>query len=216
MPRGRVIWRGERMAPRGWRKLLLEADKMRFLVGAAINPAQTERDGTPLRKAAVERLAEDLKDARKDRFGRAYVSDGDVVHLTSINGDQPTVMTTGKESLEGSDRVMKKDLNELTSDQLVSLRQGIVACFSMEELRTACFDLGMDYDSLTGDGKEGKAREIVSFLSRRGDLSRLMDYCVKMRPSYTWSWLGMPLEKPARNVDFEIEVRVCGYYGFHV
>ena len=34
---------------------------MRFLVGTAINPAQTERDGTPLRKAAVERLVEDLE-----------------------------------------------------------------------------------------------------------------------------------------------------------
>jgi len=34
---------------------------VRFLVGTAINPAQTERDGTPLRKAAVEGLAEDLR-----------------------------------------------------------------------------------------------------------------------------------------------------------
>ena len=42
-------------------KLLLEGDKVRFLIGAAINPAQTERDGTPWRKAAVERLAEDLR-----------------------------------------------------------------------------------------------------------------------------------------------------------
>jgi hypothetical protein len=41
-------------------KLLLEADKITFVVGEAINPAQTERDGTPLRKAAMERLAEDL------------------------------------------------------------------------------------------------------------------------------------------------------------
>ena len=42
-------------------KLLLEVDKITFVVGAAVNPAQTERDGTPLRKAAMERLAEDLK-----------------------------------------------------------------------------------------------------------------------------------------------------------
>jgi hypothetical protein len=42
-------------------KLLLESDKITFVVGAAINPAQTERDGTPLRKAAMEKLAEDLK-----------------------------------------------------------------------------------------------------------------------------------------------------------
>ena len=42
-------------------RLLLTADKVRFLVGLAVNPAQTERNGTPLRKAAIERLAEELK-----------------------------------------------------------------------------------------------------------------------------------------------------------
>jgi hypothetical protein len=42
-------------------KLLLEADRITFVVGAAINPAQTERDGTSLRKMAVERLAKDLR-----------------------------------------------------------------------------------------------------------------------------------------------------------
>jgi len=46
-------------------KLLLEADKITFVVGSAINPAQTERDGTPLRKATVERLVEDLKERGK-------------------------------------------------------------------------------------------------------------------------------------------------------
>ncbi len=38
-------------------RLLLTADEIRFLVGLAVNLAQTERDGTPLRKAAVARLA---------------------------------------------------------------------------------------------------------------------------------------------------------------
>ncbi len=42
-------------------KLLLEADKVTFLVGLAVNPAQVERDGTPLRKAAVLQFAEALK-----------------------------------------------------------------------------------------------------------------------------------------------------------
>ncbi len=42
-------------------KLLLEADKITFLVGLAVNPAQTERDGTPLRKAAVEDLVQRLR-----------------------------------------------------------------------------------------------------------------------------------------------------------
>ena len=42
-------------------RLLLEADKITFLVGLAVNPSQTERDGAPLRKAAVEGLVEELK-----------------------------------------------------------------------------------------------------------------------------------------------------------
>jgi hypothetical protein len=46
-------------------KLLLESDKIIFVVGTAVNPAQTERDGTPLRKATVERLVEDLKERGK-------------------------------------------------------------------------------------------------------------------------------------------------------
>ena len=42
-------------------KLLLESDKITFVVGRAVNPVQTEQDGMPLRKAAVAGLAEDLK-----------------------------------------------------------------------------------------------------------------------------------------------------------
>ncbi len=42
-------------------RVLLEADHITFLVGQAVNPAQTEQDGTPLRKAAVARLAEVLR-----------------------------------------------------------------------------------------------------------------------------------------------------------
>lgn len=42
-------------------KLLLEADKLTLIVGGAINPAQTGRDGTPLRRSAVAGLIEALE-----------------------------------------------------------------------------------------------------------------------------------------------------------
>jgi hypothetical protein len=41
--------------------LLFTADKVRFLVGLATNPAQTAKDGKPLRQAAVRQLMEDLR-----------------------------------------------------------------------------------------------------------------------------------------------------------
>ena len=45
--------------------LLLTADKVQFLVGLAVNPAQVAANGMPLRRMAVEVLAEDLKERGK-------------------------------------------------------------------------------------------------------------------------------------------------------
>ena len=42
-------------------KLLLLADKINFLVGLAVNPAQTTVSGVPLRRIVVEGLTNDLK-----------------------------------------------------------------------------------------------------------------------------------------------------------
>lgn len=69
---------------------------------------------------------------------------------------------------------------------LSDLRRGIVGCFCNEELRTLCVDLGLDYEALGGEGKEGKARELISHLNRRGQLSELWEYCVQVRPQYQW------------------------------
>jgi hypothetical protein len=41
--------------------LLLTADKVRFLIGMAVNPAQVARDGRPLRKMVIQELAEEVK-----------------------------------------------------------------------------------------------------------------------------------------------------------
>ena len=42
-------------------QMLLTADKVQFLVGTAVNPAQVAADGTPLRRVVVEKLVEDLR-----------------------------------------------------------------------------------------------------------------------------------------------------------
>jgi hypothetical protein len=41
--------------------LLMTADKVRLLVGLAVNPAQVSKDGAPLREKVVDELVEDLK-----------------------------------------------------------------------------------------------------------------------------------------------------------
>jgi len=46
--------------------------------------------------------------------------------------------------------------------------------FDLEELRTLCFRVGVDYDSLRGEGKAAKIRELILYLQRQGGLERLV------------------------------------------
>lgn len=45
--------------------------------------------------------------------------------------------------------------------------------YSLDELKTLCFELGVDYDNLPGEGKRGKARELILHESRRRGLTKL-------------------------------------------
>lgn len=76
------------------------------------------------------------------------------------------------------------------------LRQILVEHFSESELRDLCHDLGIDYESLPGDGKSSKARELVAHFERRGQFSKLVDACYLLRP-YA-SWWGPPGKKGDR------------------
>ncbi|MGQ9733337.1 MAG: hypothetical protein ACUVX8_18930 [Candidatus Zipacnadales bacterium] len=62
------------------------------------------------------------------------------------------------------------------------LRKVLVERFDLEELRTLCSDLGVDFDDLRGEGKQAKARELVGWLDRRGLLDRLVEYIKQSRP----------------------------------
>jgi len=78
-------------------------------------------------------------------------------------------------------------MTQPTPAYLTDLRQGIISTFNAEELMTLCSDLGVDYDSLGGQGKEGKVRELIAHLVRRDQLAPLAAYCARQRPSYLWS-----------------------------
>lgn len=65
------------------------------------------------------------------------------------------------------------------------LRELIIACFDEEELRTLCFDLNVNYDDLRGEGRAGKARELVAYFERRRRISELVMYCRRVRPSFS-------------------------------
>ncbi len=66
------------------------------------------------------------------------------------------------------------------------LRQILTERFSDAELRTLCFDLGVDYESLPAFGKEGLARELVAHLERRGRISELIAVASRERSDIAW------------------------------
>ncbi len=66
---------------------------------------------------------------------------------------------------------------------LPALRNILVTYFSDSEVRDLCFDLGIDYESLAGEGKAAKARELVAYCQRRDRLTELEAACRRLRPN---------------------------------
>ena len=56
---------------------------------------------------------------------------------------------------------------------LADLRRRLTTEFDLEELRTLCFDMGIDFDDLRGEGKDAKARELVMYCQRHELLGQL-------------------------------------------
>ena len=54
------------------------------------------------------------------------------------------------------------------------LLQWLLAQFSDGELRTLCFELGVEYEDLGGRGRAENARELIALLERRGRLPELI------------------------------------------
>jgi hypothetical protein len=57
---------------------------------------------------------------------------------------------------------------------LTNLHRLLDRYFSLEEIRTLCFDLGVDYDSMRNEGKPAHIRELILALGRDGRLPELL------------------------------------------
>ena len=74
------------------------------------------------------------------------------------------------------------DRDRSKSTYMPNLYKLISEVFDEEELRTLCFDMAVDYDTLRAEGKAGKARELVLHLSRRARVSELVNNVRNQRP----------------------------------
>lgn len=67
-------------------------------------------------------------------------------------------------------------------DESKELLETLLNHFDIEELRTLCFNLNIHYDDLRGEGRVGKARELIAFCERHGRLPELIEAIKKQRP----------------------------------
>jgi tetratricopeptide (TPR) repeat protein len=85
---------------------------------------------------------------------------------------------------------MDQDVNSMSpslhyQDRAV-LRKRLSESFNKEELRTLCFDLGLEHDNLP-DVRNGMARELVAHCERHGLIPHLIRECQRRRPNVHWS-----------------------------
>ena len=70
---------------------------------------------------------------------------------------------------------------------LVDLGNAISQSFNMDELRGLCIDLDIEFENVNGSTRELKAKELVLYCHRRGDLQKLVNRCMELRPKKDWS-----------------------------
>jgi hypothetical protein len=76
----------------------------------------------------------------------------------------------------------------------------------MDELRNLCFDLGVDYENVQRDTKDGTVREIILYFERRRQTGRLHSAVVAER-EIDWGQLSQPsILEQLRTANQELEL----------
>jgi DNA repair exonuclease SbcCD ATPase subunit len=114
-------------------------------------------------------------------------SERDVIEQQINALDEKLEQASSPES-EGDVQAVGAAPEEGAIDQayLTRLRQVLTTRLDAGELRTLCFDLGMDYDDLPGAGKASRARELVGYLARRDRIADLIRVGKRLRPDIPW------------------------------
>lgn len=99
---------------------------------------------------------------------------------------------TGMQKEEAAAKlVLEEELANLLQHYLSTLHTQIITHFNREELRTLCFNLGLNYDDLPGEGNINKARELILYFKRRDSLENLQNYLIENRPKANWKKLPL-------------------------
>ncbi|MCB9444898.1 MAG: SUMF1/EgtB/PvdO family nonheme iron enzyme, partial [Ardenticatenaceae bacterium] len=91
---------------------------------------------------------------------------------------------------------------------LVQIRDLITDTFDKEEIRSLCFELGIEYDDLRGETLSTRIESLIARMNREGRLDDLLNFCAYKRPKIEWPDLSesvsldvapVPFTPPERN-----------------
>ncbi|MCB8967432.1 MAG: hypothetical protein H6660_11115 [Ardenticatenaceae bacterium] len=73
------------------------------------------------------------------------------------------------------------------SEPYVPLYELLATHFNLEELKSLCYDLRVEYENLPGEQTRlGRARELVRLIERQGRLSDLLNRAAALRSHVDW------------------------------
>ncbi len=75
---------------------------------------------------------------------------------------------------------------KLTQESRIKLRKNLVDHFTRSQLRDVCFDMNVDYGSLSGRTKPDDVRGLIAHCERTGRLDGLIAICSERRPDASW------------------------------
>ena len=128
-----------------------------------------------------------------DMFRQLYENDPADLYIIygrgarSISGN---AIAIGKgDALSGKDMAGWKTQKKIewAGELLIELRQLLNERFGEEDLRSLCFDMGIDYDDMgAGTAKTGKILGLIGYLQRRDRLGDLIEAGKRLRPDVPW------------------------------
>jgi|GEM_PF-3080741 len=84
-----------------------------------------------------------------------------------------------------------QDARPTNKPPAAALRDLIVTYFNEDEVRSLAFDLGLDYESLSGTGKIGKSGALIQQAARNSKVIDLVQQCRSLRPEANWNDVGV-------------------------
>ena len=79
----------------------------------------------------------------------------------------------------------------LRQEDILQLFRKMEPVFDDSELRGLCFDLGVEYEDLSGQNRLDRLRELITHLERRQRLPDLVNRCRELRPRVDWGLADM-------------------------